>query len=104
MNQTPAMNTCSELTYVIADALRVLDGLTREQAMERARAIVMKAAQLGYGGSTYHLHTVDNLRRDEIAARVRAEYNGRNVPILARRYGKCRQTIYRILKRGKDEN
>lgn len=60
----------------------------------------MKAAELGHGGTSYHLHTLDTLARDDIAARVRAEYNGRNVQVLALRYGKHRSTIYRIISRG----
>lgn len=90
----------TDLTHVLAEALQELDGLTADIAHARARAILMKAAELGHGGTSYHLHTLDTLARDQIAARVRAEYNGRNVQTLARRYGKNRSTIYRILRRG----
>ncbi|HAG75167.1 MAG TPA: hypothetical protein DCL53_06875 [Thauera sp.] len=90
----------TDLASVLADALQALDGLTVDEAHKRAYAILTKAAELGHGGTTYHLHTLDYLTRDQIAARVRAEYNGRNVQMLARRYGKSRSTIYRILKRG----
>jgi len=90
----------TDLTFVIAAALQALDGLTVDDAHKRARAILMKAAELGHGGAAYHLHTLDYQIRDDIAARVRAEHNGRNVQQLARRYGKSRSTIYRILKRG----
>lgn len=90
----------TDLTSVLADALQALDGLTVDEAHKRACAILMKAAELGHGGTTYHIHTLDYLTRDQIAARVRAEYNGRNVQTLARRYGKNRSTIYRILRRG----
>lgn len=81
------------------------DVLTRELHLPAhlaeglADALVIGAARLGHGGTSYHLHTLDYLTREEVAARVRAEYNGRNVQLLARRYGKNRATIYRILRR-----
>ena len=68
----------TDLTFVIAAALQALDGLTVDDAHKRARAILMKAAELGHGGAAYHLHTLDYQIRDDIAARVRAEHNGRN--------------------------
>jgi len=85
------------------------DVLTRELRLPKgaaealADALILGAARLGHGGATYHLHTLDYLTRDDVAVRVRAEYNGRNVQVLARRYGKSRSTIYRILRRNEDE-
>ena len=85
------------------------DVLTRELRLPKcaaetlADALILGAARLGHGGATYHLHTLDYLTREDVAERVRAEYNGRNVQVLARRYGKSRSTIYRILRRNEDE-
>lgn len=85
------------------------DVLTRELRLPKgaaevlADALIVGAARLGHGGATYHLHTLDYLTREDVAIRVRAEYNGRNVQVLARRYGKSRSTIYRILRRNEDE-
>lgn len=81
------------------------DVLTRELRLPQsiaetlADALILGAARLGHGGASYPLYTLDTLTRDNVAARVRAEYNGRNVQLLARRYGKSRSTIYRILRR-----
>lgn len=96
-------NDSTDLTSVLADALQALDGLSVDEAHKRACAILMKAAELGHGGTSYHLHTLDYLTREDVAIRVRTEYNGRNVQVLARRYGKSRSTIYRILRRGAND-
>lgn len=84
------------------------DVLTRELRLPApiaetlADALIIGAARLGHGGTSYPLYTLDTLTRDDVAARVRAEYNGRNVQLLARRYGKSRSTIYRILRRNEE--
>ena len=90
------------LAEVFTDVLRRSLGLPAGMAEILADALVIGAAELGHGGTSYHLHTLDYLTRDDVAARVRAEYNGRNVQMLARRYGKSRSTIYRILRRNED--
>jgi len=87
------------LADVFTDVLMRELKLPQGAAETLADALVMGAARLGHGGATYHLHTLDFLIRDDVAERVRAEYNGRNVQVLARRYGKSRSTIYRILRR-----
>lgn len=85
------------------------DVLTRELrlpppvAETLADALILGAAKLGHGGTSYHLYTLDTLTREDVAASIRAEYNGRNVQLLARRYGKSRSTIYRILRRNEPE-
>jgi Mor family transcriptional regulator len=91
----------TDLASVLADALQALDGLDAETAKERARAILIKAAELGHGGADYYLPRFTNLARAQIAARVRAEFNGRNLQEMMRRYGKSKTTIYRMLKGGK---
>lgn len=94
------MTSETTLADVFTDVLQRELKLPASVAETLADALVLGAAKLGHGGTSYHLHTLDYLTRDDIAARVRAEYNGRNVQILARRYGKSRMTIYRILRRG----
>lgn len=94
---------CATLADVFTDVLTRELRLPPAVAETLADALIVGAARLGHGGTTYHLHTLDYLTRDQIAARVRAEYNGRNVRILARRYGKNRSTIYRILRRHEAE-
>lgn len=88
------------LADVFADVLRRKLGLPATTATLLADELIIGAAELGHGGTSYHLHTLDHLTRADVAARIRAEYNGRNVQLLARRYGKARSTIYRILRRG----
>lgn len=96
---TRDFNTLAEVfTDVLTRDLRLPEAI----AETLANALVLGAAKLGHGGAAYHLHTLDYLTRDEIAARVRAEYNGRNVQTLARRYGKSRRTIYRIIRRNEN--
>lgn len=87
------------LADVFADVLTRELRLPPPVAETLADALILGAAKLGHGGTSYHLYTLDTLARGDIAARVRAEYNGRNVQLLARRYGKSRSTIYRILRR-----
>ncbi|MDD3675903.1 Mor transcription activator family protein [Thauera propionica] len=94
---------CATLADVFTDVLTRELHLPATVAETLADALIVGAAKLGHGGTTYHLHTLDYLTRDQIAARVRAEYNGRNVQTLARRYGKNRSTIYRILRRNEME-
>lgn len=94
---------CATLADVFTDVLTRELHLPTTVAETLADALIVGAAKLGHGGTTYHLHTLDYLTRDQIAARVRAEYNGRNVQTLARRYGKNRSTIYRILRRNEME-
>ena len=91
------------LTDVFTDVLTQELRLPPQIAETLADALILGAAKLGHGGATYYLHTLDYLTRGDIAARVRAEYNGRNVQILARRYGRSRSTIYRILRRHESE-
>lgn len=91
------------LADVFADVLTRELRLPKGAAETLADALILGAARLGHGGATYHLHTLDYLTRDDVAVRVRAEYNGRNVQVLARRYGKSRSTIYRILRRNEVE-
>lgn len=85
------------------------DVLTRELRLPAtvaetlSDALILGAARLGHGGTSYHLYTLDTLTRDDIATRIRAEYDGRNVQLLALRYGKSRSTIYRILRRNEPE-
>jgi Mor family transcriptional regulator len=67
-----------------------------------ADALILGAARLGHGGTSYHLHTLDTLTRANVAAAVRAEYNGNNVHQLARRYGRSIRTIYRYVRRNED--
>lgn len=98
MNQ----NDCTTLTEVFADVLQRELRMPPSVAQVLADALVVGAAKLGHGGTTYHLHTLDYLTRGEVAERVRAEYNGRNVHLLARRYNKSKRTIYRILRRNEN--
>ena len=94
----PAAKTTS-LAEVFADVLTRELRLPAPIAETLADALILGAARLGHGGTSYPLYTLDTLTRDDVAASVRAEYNGRNVQLLARRYGKSRSTIYRILRR-----
>lgn len=91
------------LADVFADVLTRELHLPKGAAKALADALILGAARLGHGGTTYRLHTLDYLTREDVAERVRAEYNGHNVHVLARRYGKSRSTIYRILRRNEDE-
>jgi len=101
------MTAPAQQSTTLADVFT--DVLTRELRLPKGAAealsdaLILGAARLGHGGTTYHLHTLDYLTREDVAERVRAEYNGRNVQMLARRYGKSRSTIYRILRRNEDE-
>lgn len=99
---TPAPDFVT-LADVFADVLTRDLRLPAKIAETLADALIVGAARLGHGGTAYHLHTLDHLTRAETAARIRAEYNGRNVQTLARRYGKSRSTVYRILRRHADE-
>lgn len=92
-------NDMTTLSDVFTDVLKREFKMPDRLAETLADALVLGAARLGHGGTSYHLHTLNFLTRDQVAARVRAEYNGRNVQVLARRYGKDRSTIYRILRR-----
>lgn len=97
---SPQITTLAEVfTDVLTRELR----LPAPIAETLAAALILGAARLGHGGTSYPLYTLDTLTRDDVAARVRAEYNGRNVQVLARRYGKSRSTIYRILRRNEPE-
>lgn len=98
----PAAQTTS-LAEVFADVLTRELRLPAPIAETLADALILGAARLGHGGTSYPLYTLDTLTRDDVAAQVRAEYNGRNVQLLARRYGKSRSTIYRILRRHEQE-
>lgn len=97
-----ATKPIATLADVLTDVLIREIGMPVTTAETLADALVIGAARLGHGGTSYHLHTLDYLTRDEVSERIRAEYNGRNVQILARRYGKSRSTIYRILRRNEN--
>ena len=99
MTTSSCATTLSEVfTDVLMREMRMPVGV----AETLADALVLGAAKLGHGGTSYHLHTLDYLTREDVAARVRAEFNGRNVHELCRRYGKSRRTIYRILRRNEN--
>lgn len=91
----PAATLADVFTDVLTRELR----LPPSVAETLADALIIGAAKLGHGGATYHLYTLEYLTREHVAERVRAEYNGRNVHVLARRYGRSTRTIYRILRR-----
>lgn len=93
----------TSLTEVFADVLVRKLKMSKAVAELLAAELVVGAAELGHGGVSYHLHTLDYLTREEVAERVRKEYNGRNVALLCRRYGRGRATIYRYLRRGETD-
>lgn len=93
----------TSLTEVFADVLVRKLKMSKAVAELLAAELVVGAAELGHGGVSYHLHTLDYLTREDVSDRVRREYNGRNVSDLCRRYGRSRSTIYRYLRRGESD-
>lgn len=93
----------TSLTEVFADVLVRKLKMSKAVADLLAAELVVGAAELGHGGVSYHLHTLDYLTREDVSDRVRREYNGRNVSDLCRRYGRSRSTIYRYLRRGESD-
>lgn len=88
------------LSEVLADVLVRKLKMSKQVADMLASELVVGAAELGHGGVSYRLHTLSHLTREDISDRVRQEYNGRNVWLLCRRYGRSPRTIYRYLRRG----
>ena len=65
-----------------------------------AEAIIAVIAE-HFGGRQIYLPRGDRLRRALRNVRIRAEFDGRNVPDLARRYHMSEMQIRAILKRGR---
>lgn len=93
----------TNLADVFCDVLHRKLKMPEHIAAALAEDLVIGAAELGHGGTSYRLHTLDHLTRAEVAEAVRREYNGRNVRILASRYNRSRATIYRMVRRNEGD-
>jgi len=93
----------TNLSDVLCDVLHRKLKMREHIAAALAEDLVIGAAELGHGGTSYRLHTLDHLTRAEVAEAVRREYNGRNVRVLASRYNRSRATIYRIVRRNEGD-
>ncbi|WP_083831932.1 Mor transcription activator family protein [Azoarcus olearius] len=88
----------TDLLLVIAAAIQALDGVGADDARARARAILVKAGELGHAGADYYLPSFSHLTRDERNARIKCEFNGRNMKEVCRKYGISKRTVYRVMR------
>lgn len=104
MELTPVNpNASPSLIDVIAASLCRLAAMPEQTADSLARSIATTAAELGYGGTDYYLPGLTHLTRYERDARIRAEWNGKNVSHLCRKHGISRTTLYRIVSRPRED-
>lgn len=98
------LQTGPTLIDVIADGLRrVAPAMPAPTVAQLARSIVTAAAELGHGGTDYYLPGLTHLTRQERDARIRTEWNGKNVKHLCRKFGVGRTTLYRIVSRPRED-
>lgn len=91
--------TITSFADVISDALQSpFFNLSPDAASTLAVQIVIEAAKCGHAGTDYYLPTFSHLNRDERNARIRLEFNGRNLKDVCRKYGVSRRTVYRAVR------
>tara|TARA_R110002049_G_scaffold73666_25_gene190311 strand:+ start:34 stop:330 length:297 start_codon:yes stop_codon:yes gene_type:complete len=87
------------LQDVIAISLEKGLGIKPAAAGALAEAILLNASRLGLGGDDYYIPAMHASARRVRNERIRAEFNGRNLTLICRRYGVSARTVYRVVRR-----
>ena len=61
--------------------------------------LLIACSRLGYSGDSFHLPSERFLTRAERNAMIRAEFNGRNLAAICKKYGVSRRTVYYACRR-----
>jgi Mor family transcriptional regulator len=92
--------TTHTLAEVITDALRSPDfAMPETTARILAEQIIRVAAARGHAGAEYYLPSMQPVTRAERNAMIRAEFNGRNLAAICKKYGVSRRTVYYACRR-----
>lgn len=92
MTKTPAKFEWSACEQAIAGRLERAYGWDRERALQVAE-LAADAVRRKFGGQRYYIARSNG----DFRARIRAEFNGRNITELSRVYGVSCRTIRRYL-------
>lgn len=91
-------NSALSLLDVLSDVLTRKHDLDPLVAKLLAKSIISGAQALGYGGKEYYLPVRMPEDRDERNAMIRADFNGRNLRDVCRRYGVSKTTVYKACR------
>lgn len=91
---------CTTLADVLVHALEQDLAIEPAIATTLVDAMLSAAIRLGHGGTEYYLPGHPPTDRVTRNALIRAEFNGRNLRHICRKYAVSKTTVYRICRRG----
>jgi len=92
------MTIAGSLPEVLTQALQVAGEMDEAAAGELVRRIVRWGAENGFARSEYYWPAATPEDRRSRDAAIRAEFNGRNLLEVCRRYGVSPATVYRAAR------
>ena len=93
-----AVTIAGSLPEVLTQALQAAGEMDEAAAGELARRIVRWGAKNGFARSEYYWPIAASADRKARNVAIRAEFNGRNLREICRRYGVSVATVYRAVR------